>query len=153
MNSTLKKRRHGNRQKETWRFENALFPKGLAFGEHGSSPASRTISTDNRCCKRAHQKWWVRFSLCKTRPFAALIPVFRRNTRLGLHHGPGSFVNLSDQPRRESVSRGFFRICRVPRVRRVIRVIRVIRVLIAEYRSFSIFPVDKSSATTYNIDT
>ena len=74
MNSTLKKRRHGNRQKETWRFENALFPKGLAFGEHGSSPVSRTISTDNRCCKRAHQKWWVRFSLCKNRPDAALIP-------------------------------------------------------------------------------
>ena len=36
-----------------------------------------------------------------------LSPVFRRNTRLGLHHGPGSFVNLSDQPRRESVLRGF----------------------------------------------
>ena len=60
-----------------------------------------------------------------------LSPVFRRNTRLGLHHWPGSFVNCSDQPRRDFNSRGFFRICRVPRVRRVIRVIRVIRVRIA----------------------
>ena len=59
-----------------------------------------------------------------------LSPVFRRNTRLGLHHWPGSFVNCSDQPRRDFNSRGFFRICRVPRVRRVIRVIRVIRVRI-----------------------
>ena len=59
-----------------------------------------------------------------------LSPVFRRNTRLGLHHGPGLFVNSSDQPRRDFNSRGFIRICRVPRVRRVIRVIRVIRVRI-----------------------
>ena len=50
---------------------------------------------------------------------------------MGLHHWPGSFVNCSDQPRRDFNSRGFFRICRVPRVRRVIRVIRVIRVRIA----------------------
>ena len=63
-------------------------------------------------------------------PLPPSSPVFRRNTRLGLHHGPGSFVNLSDQPRRESVSRGISRICRVPRVQRVIRVIRVIRVRI-----------------------
>ena len=47
------------------------------------------------------------------------------NTRLGLHHGPGSFVNLLDQLRLESVSRGIPQIYRVPRVRRVIRVIRV----------------------------
>ena len=65
-------------------------------------------------------------------PLPPLSPVFRRNTRLGLHHGPGSFVNLSDQPRRDFNSRGFFRICRVPRVRRVIRVIRVIRVRIED---------------------
>lgn len=43
-------------------------------------------------------------------------PVFRRNTRLGLHRGPGSFVNCSDQPRRDFNSRGFFRIYRVRRV-------------------------------------
>ena len=53
---------------------------------------------------------------------SSLSPVFRRNTRLGLQHEPGSFVNLSDQPRRDSIPRGFSRICRVPRVRRVIRV-------------------------------
>ena len=44
------------------------------------------------------------------------------NTRLGLHHGPGSFVNLLDQLRLESVFRGIPQIHRVPRVRRVIRV-------------------------------
>ena len=47
------------------------------------------------------------------------------NTRLGLHHGPGSFVNLLDQLRLESVFRGIPQIYLVPRVRRVIRVIRV----------------------------
>ena len=36
---------------------------------------------------------------------------------MGLQHGPGSFVNCSDQPRRDSIPRGFSRICRVPRVR------------------------------------
>ena len=51
---------------------------------------------------------------------------------MGLQHEPGSFVNLSDQPRRDSIPRGFSRICRVPRVRRVIRVIRVIRVRIGQ---------------------
>ena len=55
----------------------------------------------------------------------SLSPVFRRNTRLGLHHGPGSFVNLLDQLRMETVFRGIPQINRVPRVRRVIRVIRV----------------------------
>ena len=70
------------------------------------------------------------FLYAKPGPLPPLSPVFRRNTRLGLQHGPGSFVNLSDQPRRDFNSRGFFRICRVPRVRRVIRVIRVIRVRI-----------------------
>ena len=65
-------------------------------------------------------------------PMPPFSPVFRRITRLGLRHGPGSFVNLSDQLRRESVSRGIIRIYRVPRVRRVIRVIRVIRVRIAK---------------------
>ena len=92
------------------------------------------------------------FLYAKPGPMLPSSPIFRRNTRLGLHHGPGSFVNSSDQLRRESVPRGFFRICRVPRVRRVIRVIRVIRVRITKYRSFSIFPVDKSSASAYNID-
>ena len=65
-------------------------------------------------------------------PLPPLSPVFRRNTRSGLHLGPGSFVNLSDQPRRGSVPRGIARFCRVPRVRRVIRVIRVIRVSMGE---------------------
>ena len=69
------------------------------------------------------------FLYAKPGPLPPLSPVVRRNTRLGLHHGPGSFVNLSDQPRRDFNSRGFFRICRVPRVRRVIRVIRVQRVI------------------------
>ena len=68
------------------------------------------------------------FLYAKPGPMPPLSPVFRRNTRLGLQHEPGSFVNLLDQPRRDFNSRGFFRICRVPRVRRVIRVIRVIRV-------------------------
>ena len=70
------------------------------------------------------------FLYAKTGPMPPLSPVSRRNTRLGLHYGPGSFVNLSAQSRRESVSRGIPRIYRVPRVRRVIRVIRVIRVRI-----------------------
>ena len=34
------------------------------------------------------------------------------NTRLGLQHGPGSFVNPSDRPRRDLVSCGFPRIFR-----------------------------------------
>ena len=63
------------------------------------------------------------FLYAKPGPLLPLSPVYRRNTRLGLHHGPGSFVNSSDHPSRESVSYGFPRICRVPRVRRVIRVI------------------------------
>ena len=68
-----------------------------------------------------------------------LSPVFRRNTRLGLHHRPGSFVNPSDQLRRDFVSSRFFRIyrvLRVLRVRRVIRVIRVIRVRIGPVAQF-----------------
>ena len=65
------------------------------------------------------------FLYAKPGPMPPLSPVFRRNTRLGLQHEPGSFVNLSDQPRRDSIPRVFSRICRVPRVRRVIRVIRV----------------------------
>lgn len=72
------------------------------------------------------------FLYAKPGPMPPLSPVFRRNTRLGLQHEPGSFVNLSDQPRRDSIPRGFSRICRVPRVRRVIRVIRVIRVRIGQ---------------------
>ena len=56
---------------------------------------------------------------------------------MGLQHGPGSFVNLSDQPRRESVSCVFPRIYRVTRVLHVIRVIRVIRVRIG-HRQFSL---------------
>ena len=72
------------------------------------------------------------FLYAKIGPMPPLSPVFRRNTRLGLHHGPGSFVILSDQPRRDSIPRGFPRIYRVPRVRRVIRVIRVIRVRIGQ---------------------
>ena len=71
------------------------------------------------------------FLYAKPGPLPPLFPAFRRNTRLSLHHGPGSFVNSSDYLSRESVSYGFPRICRVPSVRRVIRVIRVIRVRIA----------------------
>ena len=70
-------------------------------------------------------------------PMPPFSPVFRRITRLGLQHGPGSFVNSSDQPSRESVSRGIIRIYRVPRVRRVIRVIRV---RIAMAREVAIIP-------------
>ena len=70
------------------------------------------------------------FLYAKPGPLPPLSPVFRRNTRLSLHHGPGSFVNSSDYLSRESVSYGFPRICRVQRVRRVIRVIRVMRVRI-----------------------
>ena len=69
-------------------------------------------------------------------PMPPLSPVFRRNTRLGLHHRPGSFVNPSDQLRRDFVSSRFFRIYRVLRVRRVIRVIRVIRVRIGPVAQF-----------------
>ena len=58
----------------------------------------------------------------KPGPMPPLSPVFRRNTRLGLHHRPGSFVNSSDRSCPDSISRGFSRIYRVPRVRRVIRV-------------------------------
>ena len=58
-------------------------------------------------------------------PLPPSSPVFRRITRLGLQHGPGSFVNSSYQPRRDFNSRGIPWIYRVPRVRRVIRVIRV----------------------------
>ena len=68
------------------------------------------------------------FLNAKPGPLPPLSPIFRRNTRLGLHHGPGSFVNLLDQLRLESVFRGIPQIYLVPRVRRVIRVIRVIRV-------------------------
>ena len=71
------------------------------------------------------------FLYAKPGPLPPLFPAFRRNTRLGLHHGLGSFVKLSDHPSRESVSYGFPRVFRVARVRRVIRVIRVIRVRIA----------------------
>ena len=92
------------------------------------------------------------FLYAKPGPLPPLSPVFRRNTRLGLHHGPGSFVNSSYQPRRDFNSRGIPRIYRVPRVRRVIRVIRVIRVRITKYRSLSIFSVYKSLASAYNID-
>ena len=74
------------------------------------------------------------FLYAKPGPLPPSSPVFRRNTRLGLHRGPGSFVNLSDQPRRDSIPRGFPRIYRVPRVRRVIRVIRVRRVMIDSKR-------------------
>ena len=69
-------------------------------------------------------------------PMLPLSPVFRRNTRLGLHHGPGSFLNLLDQLRLESVFRGIPQIYRVPRVRRVSRVIRVIRVRIGPVAQF-----------------
>ena len=75
------------------------------------------------------------FLYAKPGPLPPSSPVFRRNTRLGLHHGPGSFVNSSDQPRRDSIPRGFLRLYRVPRVRRVIRVIRVFRVRIGQSRS------------------
>ena len=68
------------------------------------------------------------FLYAKPGPMPPLSPVFRRNTRLGLQHGPGSFVNCSDHPRWDSIPRGFPRIYRVLRVRRVIRVIRVFRV-------------------------
>ena len=70
------------------------------------------------------------FLYAKPGPLPPLSPVFRRNARLGLHYEPGSFVNLSAQPRWDFVHSGFFRIYRVPRVRRVIRVIRVIHVRI-----------------------
>ena len=53
-------------------------------------------------------------------------PVFRRITRLGLQHGPGSFVNSLYQKRQDSIVRGFPQIYRVLRVLRVLRVIRVI---------------------------
>ena len=62
------------------------------------------------------------FLYAKPGPLPPLSPVFRRNTRLGLYHGPGSFVNLSGLPCRDSISRDF------PRVHRVLRVIRVMRV-------------------------
>lgn len=45
---------------------------------------------------------------------------------MGLQHGPGSFVDSSDQLRRDSVFSFFPLSYRVIRVRRVIRVIRVI---------------------------
>ena len=40
-------------------------------------------------------------------PMPPVSPAIYRITCLGLHCGPGSFVNLSDQPRRDYVSRGF----------------------------------------------
>ncbi|MBQ8955222.1 MAG: hypothetical protein IJ048_14040, partial [Clostridia bacterium] len=60
------------------------------------------------------------FLYAKTGPMPPLSPAFYRITRLGQQYGAGSFVNLSDQPRWDFVSRGIFRICRVPRVIRVI---------------------------------
>ena len=87
------------------------------------------------------------FLYAKPGPMPPLSPVFRRNTRLGLHHGPGSFVNSSDRLRRDSISRGSSRIYRVPRVRRVIRVIRVIRVWIGSQPIWASSAELKSSAS------
>ena len=93
-----------------------------------TAPSALTISAASELIRNDE----LAFLYAKPGPLPPLSPVYRRNTRLGLHHGPGSFVNLSDQPRRDFNSRGFFQICRVPRVRRVIRVIRVIRVRIGQ---------------------
>ena len=122
----IAKRRHDNLKKPcfqgVWRSENTvqvLFP----------APSASTIDAASELIRNDG----FAFLYAKPGQMPPLSPVFRRNTRLGLHHGPGSFVNLSDQPRRDFNSRGFFRICRVPRVRRVIRVIRVIRVRIENH--------------------
>ena len=69
------------------------------YAHAGSSPVSRTselIRNDE-----------LAFLYTNPGPLPPFSSVFRRNTQLGLHHGPSLFVYLSDQPRRDFSSRVF----------------------------------------------